>query len=440
LTVLVVEDDAAMLDLVCQVLSEAGYGVLRARHGHEAARLIDQGQFDLMVTDIRMPGPDGMALLRRALARRLSQPVILMTAFGSVDAAVEAMREGAYYYISKPFEMDDLCDIVASAAARVRQLQAVRNAEGTDGFFPIVFRSGAMRELLAMARDVAASNGTIMLTGSSGTGKELLARAIHGMSQRAGRPFVAVDVGAIPEGLAESELFGHTRGAFTDAVGDKRGIIEQADHGTLFLDEVGNLSLGVQAKLLRFLQERRLRRVGAVEERTVDVRLITATNQDLQTLIGRGAFREDLFYRLSVIPLVLPDLRDRREDIAPLVYHFIRKFNRDYRVEGIAPDALDLLTRHAWPGNVRQLENAIERAVILRKAGLIQVRDLPEEIARPPSAFRRGGVSLGELEQRYIEELLEECGGNQSQVARILGINRRTLYRKLRKAEPDVAG
>jgi DNA-binding NtrC family response regulator len=291
-----------------------------------------------------------------------------------------------------------------------------------------------MADLLRVARDVAASNATVLITGSSGTGKELLARAIHRASRRSGGPFVPLDCSAIPEALMESEIFGHRRGAFTGAVDDRPGIIQQADRGTLFFDEVGNLALPVQSKLLRFLQERRFRRVGEVEERSVDVRVISATNQDLTALATRGLFRHDLYYRLSVIPLRLPDLADRREDIAPLVYHFVRKFNVGYQVEGVRADALDLLVDHAWPGNVRQLENAIERAVILRRAGLIQPRDLPEDILRaeggaPPS----GGRSLDELEKRYITQLLRECRGNQSRVARILGINRRTLYRKLQK-------
>ena len=249
---------------------------------------------------------------------------------------------------------------------------------------------------------------------------------------------LAVDCNAIPETLLESELFGHRRGSFTGATSDKRGLVEEAGEGTLFLDEIGNISPVVQAKLLRFLQERRFRRVGDTEERAANVRLISATNTDLNLAVEKGTFREDLFYRLSVIPLRIPDLKDRREDIAPLAYHFVRKFNTGYKIEGIRKDALELLLEYPWPGNVRQIENVIERAVILRKAGLIQPRDLPEEIASrtaPPSA-----KSLEETEREYILQLLRECNGNQTQVSRILGINRRTLYRKLRKYNAEAAG
>jgi len=433
--ILLAEDDDEMRELLARVLADEGYAVATVRDGHEAVRRLDDGRFDLLLSDVRMPGPDGLDLLRRAIADRLHQPVILMTAFGSIETAVEAMREGAYYYLAKPFDIDDLLEVVGGAAARIRDQRAFLgdNAGETDTAMPIVFRSQVMAELMHFARDVAASNATVLVTGSSGTGKELLARAIHRASRRSDGPFVPVDCSAIPESLMESELFGHRRGSFTGAVSDRAGIIENADRGTLFLDEVGNLPLAIQAKLLRFLQERRFRRVGEVEERSVEVRVISATNQDLAALVGRGTFRQDLYYRLSVIPLRLPDLRDRRDDIPPLVYHFIRRFNVGYQVEGVRPDALDLLTDYDWPGNVRQLENAVERAVILRRAGLIQPRDLPEEVVDRPGGAAPAGRSLEELERSYIVQLLDQCLGNQSRVARILGINRRTLHRKLQK-------
>jgi DNA-binding NtrC family response regulator len=433
ISILVAEDDPEMLDLLDRVLRDEGYNVIPARNGKEALARIAEGGFDVVLSDIRMPGYDGMEVLRGAMARDLSQPVILMTAFGSIESAVQAMREGAWHYLAKPFDIDDLVEVVGQAASRVRGMRAVESARGArvEQFFPVVFTSRAMVELLQMARDVAASNATVQISGSSGTGKELLARAIHGLSRRADRPFVAVDCNSIPEALLESEMFGHRRGAFTGAVADKRGLVEEASGGTLFLDEVGNLSMLVQGKLLRFLQERRFRRVGGIEERAVDVRVISATNRDLAGMVERGLFREDLFYRLSVIPMRIPDLKDRREDIPPLVYHFVRTFNLGYKVEGVRQDALELMVTYPWPGNVRQLENVIERAVILRKAGLIQPRDLPEDLVS--DSGERTLQSLEDMERDYILRLLVEHGHNQSRVARILGINRRTLYRKLQK-------
>jgi len=437
--ILVAEDDEQMVDLLVRVLGEEGYEVTAVRDGAQALAKLEQDPgFDLVLTDLRMPGVDGMELLRRAMARQLRQPVILMTAFGSIESAVQAMREGAYHYLAKPVHIEDLLEIVGSAADVVRQQRGAESAipGGNASFFPIVFRSASMASLLKMAYEVAASSASVLITGSSGTGKELLARAIHGLSPRASKPFVAVDCNAIPETLLESELFGHRRGAFTGATSDKRGLVEEASEGTLFLDEIGNISPVVQAKLLRFLQERRFRRVGDTEERVVNVRLISASNRDLREAVEQGDFREDLFYRLSVIPLRIPDLKDRREDIAPLAYHFVRKFNSGYKIEGIRKDALELLLEYPWPGNVRQIENVVERAVILRKAGLIQPRDLPEEITTRTAM--PAAKSLEETERDYILQLLRECNGNQTQVSRILGINRRTLYRKLRKYSSEV--
>ncbi len=435
--VLVGEDDPAMLDLIRRVLADEGYEVLPARDGHEVMRGLDEGAFDLVLCDVRMPGPDGIQVLERAISRRLDQPVILMTAFGSIAAAVQAMRAGAYHYFAKPFDIEELIEVIAGAATQIRQLHAIRAQPAGAGAraFPIVFRSSAMARLLGLAHQVAASDATVLIQGPSGTGKELLARAVHAASLRHDRPFVPLDCSAIPEGLIESELFGHRRGAFTGAVADAPGIVERAAGGTLFLDEVSNLAAPVQAKLLRFLQERRYRRVGDAAEREVDVRLVSASNRDLAELVAAGAFRDDLYYRLSVFTLEIPAMAERREDIPPLVYHFIRTFNArgGYQVDGIRQDALDLLIDHPWPGNVRQLENAIERAVILRKAGLIQPSDLPEQVAPTSGPATHDGHSLEEVERRLILQLLGECRGNRTRVARILGISRRTVHRKLEK-------
>jgi len=432
--VLVVEDDPEMLDLIRRVLEEEGYELTCLQDGRQAQPLIEAGELDILLTDVRMPGVSGMDLLHQAMAHRLEQPVILMTAFGSIASAVEAMRDGAFHYLAKPFNLDELLEVMASAATQIRQLRAIRAdlEDRADPFFPIVFRSPAMARLLGLAREVAASQATVLIQGASGTGKELLARAIHGMSDRRRGPFVPVDANAIPETLIESELFGHRRGAFTGAVEDRAGIIQQADGGTLFLDEVGNLSPAVQGKLLRFCQERRYRRVGEAAERSVDLRLVSASNRPLAGMVASNELREDLFYRLSVITLDISALAERREDIAPLVYHFIRRFNDQgpYRVEGIRREALEALVDFSWPGNVRQLENVLERAVILRKAGLIQLADLPASISG--SAGSTSGLTLEEMERQHILDLLSQCDGNQSRVARILGISRRTVYRKLK--------
>ncbi|MCU0234276.1 MAG: sigma-54 dependent transcriptional regulator [Thermoanaerobaculales bacterium] len=434
--VLVAEDDVEMLELLTRVLDEEGYDVLSAHDGHQALAKIDEGGFDVVLSDVRMPGPDGMEVLRRAMARRLHQPVILMTAFGSIGSAVEAMRAGAYHYLAKPFNLDELLEILRGAAEQIRQRRSLRDEAG-DGAFPIVFRSPAMARLLALVSEVASSSASVLITGASGTGKELLARAVHAASERRRRPFVPVDCGAIPEGLLESELFGHCRGAFTGAVSDRPGIVETADGGTLFLDEVGNLPASMQAKLLRFLNDRRFRRVGEARERAVDVRVVSASNRDPVELAAEGRFRDDLYYRLAVFSLHIPSLSERREDIPPLVYHFIRRFNAEggYAVEGVRQDALDLLSDAPWPGNVRQLENVTERAVILRKAGLLQPVDLPLELQSVGGA--EPGRTLEDLERQHILQLLEECGGNRSRVARILGISRRTVYRKLRQYGVD---
>ncbi|RJO63604.1 MAG: sigma-54-dependent Fis family transcriptional regulator [Myxococcales bacterium] len=431
--ILVAEDDPDMRDLLAQALGEEGYAVATAKDGDEAIARLGQDEFDLVLTDLKMPGASGMDVLKAARAQFFPCPVILMTAFGAVDSAVMAMKEGAYSYITKPFDLEDLLILVTEVAEQIRlrkQSERLLSSAGGDTPFPIVFRSRAFTDVMKLVHELAASPATVLITGESGTGKELIAREIHRQSDRRSQVFKALDVNAIPETLIEGELFGHAKGSFTGADRDKAGLLESANGGTLFLDEIGELSLAVQAKLLRFLQERVVRRVGESAERAVDARLITATNRDLQAMMAAGQFREDLFYRLSVFHIRVPPLRERREDIAPLVYHFLRKYNKSYRVEGFRADVLDALADFHWPGNVRQLENAVEHAVILRKAGLIQKKDLPEWVQ---AATRDGGPrTLDEIEKNHILKLLQECGGNQSRAARILGINRRTLSRKLK--------
>lgn len=434
-TVLVAEDDRDMLEMLDQALRDDGYRVIGASDGDEALAHLKAGDFDIVLTDLKMPKASGLDILRAARARYLHQPVVMMTAFGTIDSAVEAMREGAYSYITKPFDLDDLLGMLRGIAEQVRlrrqseQFGTPDSASETP--FSIVYRSAAFREVMNLVQDVAGSIASVLIVGETGTGKELVAKELHLRGPRRNGPFVALDVNAIPETLLEAELFGHVRGAFTGAERDRVGLVEQANGGTLFLDEVGEISLPVQARLLRFLQERRYRRVGESQERAVDVRLVAATNRDLGAMIRSGEFREDLFYRLSVIQVKIPPLRERREDIPALAYHFLRKHNRDYRVEGFRPDVLDLLIDTDWPGNVRQLESAIEHAVVLRKAGLIQLRDLPEWIRESAPMQPQDIRSLEMVEKAHILRLLEECNGNRSRAARILGINRRTLTRKL---------
>ena len=431
-----------MLDLVARTLEADGHTVVTAGGGDEALALLDATDFDILLTDLKMPSVGGLDLLRAVRARRMGQPVILMTAFGTIETAVEAIREGAYTYIRKPFDVDALSSVVGECADQVRYLRAQSlAADDADRPtpFPIVFRDPKSRALLELVHNVAESNATVLIEGESGAGKELIARELHWRSLRRDQPFVALDANAIPENLIEAELFGAARGAYTGAVRERTGIIEQADGGTLFLDEIGNLGLSVQSKLLRFLQERRFRRIGDVVERCVDVRLITATNRNLRALVEERTFREDLFYRLTVVHVVVPSLRDRRDDIVPLAYHFLRRFDRDLQINGFRPEVIDLLIDHDWPGNVRQLENAIEHAVVMRRRGLIGLGDLPDWLVVGESNGVPGPRSLEATEKVQILKVLDACSGNRSRAARILGINRRTLIRKLKEYHVDVS-
>jgi len=436
-TILVAEDDMEMLELLDRVLSEEGFEVIGAKNGTEALALLEKNNFDVVLSDIKMPGASGLDVLKSARSRFLHQPVILMTAFGSVESAVEAMKEGAYSYITKPFDLDDLLVLLAEVATQVSLNRQTQNQEKTP--FPIIFRSQLFRNVLRQVESVADSSATVLITGESGVGKELIAQEIHRRSSRADQPFVALNVNAIPETLIESELFGHIRGSFTGAIKDNPGIIEQAQTGTLFLDEIGDLPLSVQVKLLRFFQERTFKRVGDTKIKNADVRLITATNKHLQDMITSGHFREDLYYRISVVNINVPPLRERREDVTPLAYHFLRKFNMEYKVEGFRPEVMDAFIDYDWPGNVRQLENAVEHAVVRRKHGMIQKVDLPDWLCDSTTNEVNGTRSLETIEREHILSLLEECGGNQSRTARILGIDRRTLSRKLKKYGMSVA-
>jgi two-component system, NtrC family, response regulator AtoC len=444
-SLLVVDDDPVTLDLMREVLAGEGYDVEAAGTGHEALRLCRARPFDLVLTDVRMPGMSGVELMRAVKAELPETVFVVMTAFGNIDTAIAVVREGGYDYLSKPFKMEDVRMVVRRALEqqRLRRENAHLRTELVEKFRldQMIGRSAPMQELYKTIARTAASRSTVLLLGESGTGKEMAARAIHFNGPRAREKFVTVNCGAIPEPLMESELFGHVRGAFTGAVASREGLFEEADRGTIFLDEVGELSLNVQAKLLRVLQEHEVKRVGGNETLTVDVRVIAATNRDLAAETREGRFREDLFYRLSVVALTMPPLRQRREDIPLLCQHFLdkcRAAGTGLGVEGISRQAMDLMAQHDWPGNVRELENVIERAVALTSNRFLAVDDLPphmrhagpggERLPAAPDAPEEL-LTLREVQRRHILRVLSAHGGNKSQAAQALGISRRTLIR-----------
>jgi DNA-binding NtrC family response regulator len=394
--ILVVDDDAHMRALVAKVLAREGYSVRPLSRAREVLQALDEGPVDLVISDIRMPEMDGLALLCEVRRLAPETSALLMTAFGSIDTAVQAIKAGAYDYLTKPFKMDEVI-VVVRRAMEERQLraevEALRQEVRTKyNFSNILGKSPPMRDLFTLIKKVAGSRSTVLIQGKSGTGKELVAKAIHYNSPRRARPLVTVNCSAIPKDLLESELFGHVKGAFTGAIANKRGLFEEADGGSLFLDEIGELSPELQVKLLRVLQEREIRRVGDTRTVSVDVRLIAATNRDLARAVKEGRFREDLYYRLNVIPLVLPELKDRAEDIPVLATHFLMKYaeEADPPIESVSKAAMRLLLEYDWPGNVRELENVIERAVILGHGPQILPEDLPAHLEelRAPSDTR----------------------------------------------------
>ncbi|HET9595872.1 MAG TPA: sigma-54 dependent transcriptional regulator [Anaeromyxobacteraceae bacterium] len=438
--IFVVDDDASSRDLLSRILASEGHGVAALSDGSEALERLAAGEApDLVVSDIRMGELDGLQLVDAFRQKAPDTPVILVTAFGNIDGAVDAIRRGAFDYISKPYDVDAI-KVVVGRALTQRQLALENRALRRDlrdkyKLENVVGRSEAMLQVYKTAARVAATDATVLIQGESGTGKELVARAIHGASPRAQRPFVAVDCGAIAEGVLESELFGHARGAFTGAQATRRGLFEEADRGTLFLDEIGDIGPNLQARLLRALQEGTIRKVGTNEPVTVDVRVVAATNKDLSQAVKEGRFREDLFYRLHVVSIVIPPLRERREDIPLLAEHFAAKHGRS---EGAAlsPAARDLLVAYDWPGNVRELENVVARGLALNPSGVVMPEDLPEHVrAARPAPPERAGLALtdrptlAELERRYAAQVLQETGGNKTRAAEILGIDRKTLYR-----------
>jgi two-component system response regulator AtoC len=441
--VLVVDDEENMRHMLSLLLEREGFAVTTAEHGGQALEFMSDVQYDLILCDLRMPVMDGMAFLDACVDRGLETTIIMMSAYGTLDTALEAMKRGAYDYIPKPFKPDEVILTLRKAEERERlrqeNLYLQEELGRTYAFESIVARSQPMQEIFRTVRKVAGFRTSVLIQGESGTGKELIARAVHHNGPRASRPFVAVNCGAIPHALLESELFGYVRGAFTDAVRDKRGLFTEAHGGTLFLDEVGELPKELQVKLLRVLQDQEVRPVGGNQAHQVDVHIISATVKDLEEEVQGGRFRDDLYYRLNVVTLRIPPLRERLEDVPLLVEHFIRKHRErlGVKVEGVTRRALRSLMEHPWPGNVRELENALERAMVLCERRRIDVQDLTPTGPEPsrPSISASEGLSLRPhlkaLEGELIREALRRTGGNRTRAARLLGITHRALLYKL---------
>ncbi|MEE9274773.1 MAG: sigma-54 dependent transcriptional regulator [bacterium] len=448
--ILVVDDKRGSREALQKMISKEGYRVSLAHDAETAIDIFDRDPAGVIITDLRMPGMDGIGLLKEVKRRNAETEVILISGYGTVEAAVEAMREGACDFLTKPLERAAVLKAVFKAVEKQEllrenadlraQLQNLRNGIG------IIGTSSAMREVNELTRQAAPASATVLILGESGTGKELVANALHNLSGRAGSPFIKVNCAALPETLLESELFGYERGAFTGAVSRKEGRFHLADGGTLFLDEIGDMPLSLQAKILRVLQEGEFERLGGSETFKVDVRVIAATNQDIQDAIAERRFREDLYYRLNVITIHLPPLRERRGDIPLLMEHFIQRFSakNSRKVRAFSREAIELMSNYEWPGNIRELENTVERAVVLGRGEILTVEDLPPQIAKgadPPEELRVEagapvlsipiGTPLAEVEKRVILETLRHTGGDKSAAARQLGIATRTIYRKL---------
>jgi two-component system, NtrC family, response regulator AtoC len=440
---MIVDDDPVTCEMLCEVFAAEGFASRFVQSGEAAMASLEDETLDVLVSDIRMKTPfDGLALLDHVRQEYPHLPVVLMTAFGSVDTAVRAVKQGAFDYVSKPFDIDALVATVRRALAAQSIVQPERGTDDEEQHAPgLVGRTPAMLDVYKMIARVSDSPAAVLITGESGTGKELVARAIHVHGSRHLAPFVAINCGALTETLLESELFGHVRGSFTGAVANKPGIFEQAQAGTVFLDEVSEMSTGLQVKLLRVLQEREVVPVGGSSPIMVNARVIAASNRDPETLMSSESFRHDLLYRLNVINIQLPPLRERREDIRLLAAHFLRKHApRDRTPPQLDDAALSYLSNYAWPGNVRELENAIERAVTLNQSGSITPADLPRKIFTPLmeeparadddlAGLFTGLPSIEEMQRRYLLHVLAATGGNRKQAAEILGINRKTLYR-----------
>jgi len=442
--ILVVDDEAIIRESLHDWIIDVGYQVFTAENGPRALEILEKEKPGIIITDLVMPEMDGIELMKKAKEILPKVEVMIITAYGSIPTAITAMREGAYDYIEKPFcpeRVEFLIEKIVERQGLIEEnVSLQRRLEEHYRFENIIAKSPEMQRVIEVIKIVAKSNATVLITGNSGTGKELVARAIHSQSYRRDKPFIAVSCAALPESLLESELFGHEKGSFTGAYAQKKGKFESANKGTLFLDEIGEMSANIQVHLLRILEEKEFTRVGGNELLKVDVRVISATNRDLHEAVANGKFREDLYYRLNVVTIELPPLRERKEDIPLLADYFLKKFTEENQKEitGFSPDAVDLLLKHEWPGNVRELENAIERAVILAKDPSIQVTDLPHDTLLSAGLPTLQGQFLKEVERNHILKILTESQGNYSQTARILGISRMSLYNKVRAYGLDV--
>lgn len=454
--VLIVDDDRSMCELIEADLKSRGVSSAWRTSADEALSAMREGEFDVILTDLQMPGLNGLALCERIVANRPDIPVVVMTAFGSLETAVAAIRVGAYDFVSKPVELDVLAMTLQRAIQHHSLSEQVRvlsdRLKGANRYSRIIGESPAMKRLFEDLHRIADTDASVLISGESGTGKELVARALHEQSRRKTKPFVAINCAALPEPLLESELFGHRRGAFTDAVTDKQGLFVQADGGTLFLDELGEFPLALQPKLLRALEERAVRPVGGDKEMRFDVRLIAATNRDLETAVEEKRFREDLYFRVNVIQIKLPPLRSRGTDVLLLAQHYLEEFAaaNGKKIIGFSDATAQKLLDYSWPGNVRELRNAVERAVALTRYDRIAVDDLPDKIRN----YRGTHLELGgdnptellpmeDVERRYIQHVLKVTNGNRTQTAQILGFDRKTLYRKLKQmgaSESDTDG
>jgi len=445
-TILVADDDAVARELLADALKQEGYAVESFASGEEVIARGRQGSVDLVLTDIRMGAVDGLTVLREFKRMSPDTAVVVLTAFGSLEGAIEAIKQGAYDYLAKPFKKEDIKLVVRRSLDHCRLVR--ENArfreelKSKEAWTPLVGSSTAMLEVYKLVARVTESKSTVLLQGESGTGKELIARAIHANGPRREKPFIPVNCGALPDTLLESEMFGYEKGAFTGATGTKVGLFESANGGTLFLDEIGELGQALQVKLLRVMQDHEVRRVGSTISTKVDVRIIAATNRDLEQLVKEGKFRDDLFYRLKVVPITLPSLVERREDIPMLVHHFLEKCasGSAHGVRGVLPETMAVLTQYRWPGNVRELENVIERAVSLSHGPLMTPEDLPEAIRQGAGGdvdlklshshqADDAHLTLEEVEKRHLVRVLKETKGNKVKAAKILAIDRRTLYR-----------